>query len=300
MTTDFFDSAFQVRKRFWQRRRVARIFDILFDGRIALEMRHVKRNAERLPLRDVLVAAVVVPQRVADLQRVLGDFGRTRHRVEVCRAPMGRRGKFDNINIALKDHELDRFDWLVVTDDDVQLPPNFLDSFLYIAEAMNLKIAQPAHRCLSYTSTTFNYRRWNVLGRATRFVECGPVTAFHRDIVPYVVPFPPLRWAWGTDLAWGTVAAQHGMAIGVVDCTPIEHLKGVALDYDAAPAVDEARAFLASSGVLQTREELLVDTRVLRTVRGGAIENVNARSPDDYPARGVIQSSNTTLARPNF
>ena len=38
---------------------------------------------------------------------------------------MGDRGKFDNINVALQGYWLDQFDWLIVTDDDVRLPPNY-------------------------------------------------------------------------------------------------------------------------------------------------------------------------------
>lgn len=229
-------------------------------------MRAVQEGAERRPPRDVLVATVAVPQRTAQMERVLADFRRSRHRVSVCTAPMGNRGKFENINEALTGRQVETFDWLIVTDDDVQLPPRFLDTFLFVAEAMELKIAQPAHRCLSYATFPFNYRMWNSLGRVTRYVESGPITAFHRDVIPHVLPFPALRWAWGTDITWSVAAEREGMAIGIVDCAPIEHVKPVASTYDVAPALAEARAFLAGLGITATLEERFVNTRVLRSL----------------------------------
>jgi hypothetical protein len=179
---------------------------------------------------------------------------------------MAERGKFANINEALKQRDLSRFDWLIITDDDVVLPPRFMDVFLYVAEAMGLKIAQPAHRCLSYTTFTFNYRKWNSLGRVTRYVESGPVTAFHRDVIPHVVPFPTLRWAWGIDIAWSVTAERLGMPIGIVDCTPLEHVKQVASTYDVSPAIAEARAFLHQCNIPSSRKALFVETRVVKTL----------------------------------
>jgi hypothetical protein len=266
MAADFFDSTYCERKQFWQRRRVARFFDLLFDLRIASRTRAVQQSAEQHPRREVLVATVAVPQRSADLRAVLAEFNRSRHRVSFCAAPMGDRGKFDNINVALHGYALDQMDWLVVTDDDVRLPPKFLDTFLFVAEAMHLKIAQPAHCCRSYATFTFGYRKWNSLGRATRYVESGPITAFHRDVFPYILPFPTLRWAWGTDIAWSVTAQRQGMAIGVVDCTPIEHLKPVAKNYPVASAIAEARSFLTNCGIAPVREEMFVDMRVLQKV----------------------------------
>jgi hypothetical protein len=266
MAVDFFDSTYCERKQFWQRRRVGRFFDFLFDLRIAPRIRAVQQSAEQPPRRNVLVATVAVPQRAASLQVVLAEFNRSRHRVSVCATPMGDRGKFDNINVALQGYWLDQFDWLIVTDDDVRLPPKFLDTFLFVAEAMNLKIAQPAHCCRSYATFTFSYRKWNSLGRATRYVESGPITAFHRDVIPHVLPFPALRWAWGTDIAWSVAADRQGMAIGIVDCTPIEHLKPVAKNYPVASAIAEARIFLTDCNIAPVREEMLVDMRVLQKV----------------------------------
>ncbi len=267
---DFFSSKAFQRKRPWQRRRVARWFDTLFDRRIAGAMRVVARQAAATPPRQVLVVSIAMPGRSAGLDALIADLARSRHAITACVAPMGDRGKFENINLALADHDLDRFDWLIVIDDDVALPPGFLDNFLLLAERLDLKIAQPAHRCLSYASFTFNHRRWNTLARVTRYVEDGPVTAFHRDILPHVLPFPALRWAWGTDIAFCAEAAARQMRVGIVDAVPVEHLRPVAGGYRAETALAEARAFLAERGLAPTRGFLFTDVATWRRLPGPA------------------------------
>lgn len=264
--SDLFRSKFGNRKYPWQRRRVAKVFDLLFDVRISREMRNVRKRAKELAPRTILVASVAVPDRSDELHRVFADFRRSHHEVTVCEAPMKDQGKFDNINIALKDFQLEKFDWLIVTDDDVRLPPNFLDDFIYVADKLELKIAQPAHRCRSYVSYPFNHRKWSVLGRVTHFVECGPITAFHRDVFKQVIPFPALRWAWGTDIAWSVAAGREHVAIGIVDCTPVEHLKPVAGNYKYGKAITEAREFLESRHIPADPEQLFVNVSELRSV----------------------------------
>jgi hypothetical protein len=146
---------------------------------------------------------------------------------------------------------------MVVLDDDVALPPRFLDTFLYLADRAELKICMPAHRFRSHQSYALTQRRWNSLVRTTNFVECGPITAFHREVFPYVLPFPNLRWAWGTDLAWSEHGKRQDFRIGIVDATPIEHLRPVAASYRSRDARLEADAFLVEMGAGISRKEAL-------------------------------------------
>src|SRR3712207_6895662 len=46
----------------------------------------------------------------------------TRHAVTVATAPTGTRGKFENLNALLAEHDARAHDWLLVVDDDVALP----------------------------------------------------------------------------------------------------------------------------------------------------------------------------------
>ena len=126
----------------------------------------------------------------------------------------------------------------------MKLPRGFLDAFLLCAESFGFALAQPAHAFASHAAWTVTRRRPGVLARRTRFVEIGPVTAVRGDAFGVLLPFPPLRMGWGLDAHWGAVAAEHGWSVGVVDATPIRHLRPVAGGYPRDAAVAEAEAFL--------------------------------------------------------
>jgi hypothetical protein len=51
---------------------------------------------------------------------------------------------------------------------------------------------------------------------------------------------------WGLDAHWSAAAAGAGLPLGIVDITPIRHLRPVAADYPHAAAEEEARRFLAN------------------------------------------------------
>jgi hypothetical protein len=241
------------------------VTDLLFDLRLMLHLgyRALARKAARMPIRRIHVASVDVPAHHRDLEGVLRALKNTRHIVTVSLTPLGDRGKFENINLALRNLNLDLIDWLIVVDDDVALPPHFLDRFVCASEAAFLKIAQPAHRFHSYTTWEITQRVWNSLVHTTRFVECGPLTAFHRDVFRHVLPFPETRWGWGLDVIWSEIARREGFGIGIVDATPIKHLRQVAQAYNADAAHCEARRLLQRFGVHRGNREILEMTAVL-------------------------------------
>jgi hypothetical protein len=175
------------------------------------------------------------------------------------------RGKFENLNALIAGQPLDGVDWLLVVDDDVGLPPAFLDIFLHLVEAGELRLAQPAHRLRSHAAWDVTRRRPAADWRETTFVEIGPVTAFHRDTFMTLLPFPDLRMGWGLDLHWSAVAREHGWKIGVVDAVAVAHaLRPAAAGYGRAEAIAEARAFLLDRPYVR-RDEV----RTLATHRDG-------------------------------
>jgi hypothetical protein len=185
------------------------------------------------------------------------------HRVEVVTGGPGTRGKFENLNALLAGRDLGAVDWLIVADDDVVLPPGFLDRFLALAERFDLRLAQPAHRLASHAAWPVTRRRPASLARETAFVEIGPVTAFHRSTFAALLPFPALRMGWGLDAHWSAVAREHGWRMGVVDATPVLHTIPQAASYPREEAVAEARAFLAGRPYV-TRDEAAVTLRTHR------------------------------------
>jgi GT2 family glycosyltransferase len=221
--------------------------DVALDLRETLAGRRARltRAAASSPAnRRVLVLGVERPGGLMNAARE--ELLRSRHAVEMHTAPPGELGKFENLNALLAAHPPGGFDWLLVVDDDVALPRNFLDRFVHLAEAHGLRLAQPAHRLHSHAAWEITRRRPGVSARETTFVEIGPVTAFHRDTFSTLLPFPAVRMGWGLDVHWAAVARARGWPIGIIDATPVGHtISPVGGSYGREDAIAEARAFLA-------------------------------------------------------
>ena len=206
----------------------------------------LRRAARRWPRRRVLALGVERTDRRNLLAAARSELDRSRHAVEFASVPVGDRGKFENLNALLAQHPAEGHDWLLVIDDDVALPPGFLDTFLFLAERFGLVLAQPAHRRRSHAAWEVTRRHAASVVRETAFVEIGPVAAFQAVTFDPLLPFPPLRIGWGLDAHWSAIARRHGWRIGVVDATPVRHgLRPIAGAYSRDDALAEARAFLA-------------------------------------------------------
>ena len=203
----------------------------------------------------MLVLGVWRPERHGLSERIRGELSGSRHDVAVhTLAPRGG-GKFETLNRLLAEHPADEHDWLLVVDDDVELPRGFLDRFLFLCERFSLQLAQPAHGLDSHAAWPLTRRRPRSVARETRFVEIGPVTAFARPTFAVLLPFPELRMGWGLDAHWAALAAEHGWRCGIVDAVPIHHRAAPAADaYPREAAVAEARAFLAKRPYLSAGE----------------------------------------------
>jgi len=249
-----------------RRAALRRAGDRRLDRRTHGRRRALRRKAEAAgsPRRRVLVLGVERPDVANTMAASHAELARSVHDVEVRTAVAGEAGKFENLNRLLGQASLDRVDWLLVVDDDVDLPTGFLDVFLLACEDAGLRLAQPAHRLASHAAWDVTRRRdgagdW----RETTFVEIGPVTAFHRDTFRALLPFPDLRMGWGLDAHWSALARSHGWPIGVVDVTPVGHvLRPVADSYPREDAVAEGAAFLRTRPYVHRD-----DVRTLRTGR---------------------------------
>jgi GT2 family glycosyltransferase len=208
----------------------------------------LRRAARRVPpRRRVLVVSVARPEHAATTAAAVAELERSRHEVELAlAAPAPGAGKWANVNLALGARDLAGVDWLVIVDDDVVLPRPFLDPFLLVAERFGFELAQPAHAFASNAAWRVTRRRPGAVARRTAFVEIGPVTALHAPTFATLLPFPDLQMGWGLDAHWGAVAAERGWPAGIVDATPVRHLRPVAGDYPREAALAEAEAFLAT------------------------------------------------------
>lgn len=208
----------------------------------------LRRAARLWPRRRVLALGVERSDVPNVLAQARAELDRSRHEVTFAATATaaGGRGKFENLNDLLAEHPAAGHDWLLLVDDDVVLPPGFLDVFVCLAEHFDFSLAQPAHRWRSHAAWQVTRRRPGVLARQTRYVEIGPVCALRAGTFDALLPFPELRFGWGLDLHWSALARERGWREGVIDATPVLHgLRRIASSYDRGDAVAETRAFLA-------------------------------------------------------
>jgi hypothetical protein len=207
------------------------------------------------PARRVLALCVERPEHGGRVTAIREQLARSRHQVELRRAPPADAGKFENLNMMLDGAALAEYDWLIAIDDDIALPRGFLDRFLFLAERFGLDLAQPAHRAASHAAWRVTRRRPGTVVRETRFVEIGPVTALARSTFSTLLPFPDLRMGWGLDLRWGALARDRGWRCGVIDGVAISHRAApTGAAYSREQAVAEARAFLHDRPHLRAEE----------------------------------------------
>ena len=238
--------------------RRASLRDLALDAALrarGFPKRLARDAADEPPRRRVLALGIERTDVPGLMPAARAELERTRHDLTVATTPAGDRGKWENIDALLEEHPAKGHDWLLVIDDDVVLPEGFLDGLIFLAERFDLRIAQPAHRRRSNAAWEVTRRVPNSVVRETRFVEIGPVTAFHASTFDTLLPFPELRMGWGLDLHWAALAEERGWRIGVVDALPIKHgLREVGGGYPTGAAVEEARAFLANRPYVRAGE----------------------------------------------
>lgn len=224
--------------------------------RLSGSRRRLERAASSSPpAREVLVLSVEREQNAALARAARAELVRSRHHVHIhTGAPQGR-GKFENLNALLASHPAQGHDWLIVIDDDVELPRGFLDRLLFLCERFSLALAQPAHRLRSHAAWPVTRRRAGSIVRESAFVEIGPVTAFAAVTFPVLLPFPELRMGWGLDAHWAALAREHGWRCGILDAVAISHRAApAAAAYSREAAIAEAQSFLAQRPYLTARE----------------------------------------------
>ena len=247
-------------------RKIGPILDQIFDLRLAATgiSSRIKCAAELFPpIRNVLIVGIEVPSRPEFMAHVRATLPSSRHIVNFSSKVMEPgRAKFDNLNDLLRESLTDSIDWLIVTDDDIAVPSDFLNRFIYLLEKFDFKIGQPAHNLRSYATYLITRRHWRTIARRTNFVEIGPLVALHRETFPDIIPFPSVGMGWGLDNHWAYLAREKGWPIGVIDALPIQHLRPTGSGYNADKARMEGERFLETHRGLTPREALKTVTEM--------------------------------------
>jgi hypothetical protein len=172
------------------------------------------------------------PEAIRDL-----TIGSTRSRVP----------KFTLLNTMVGE-ALDDFDYVIVTDDDVDLPAGFVDAYLAQVERFDFALAQPARTHDSFIDHPFVEQLDGLDARRTQFVEIGPVFSIRRDAARHLLPFDETSpMGWGYDFVWPKVLHDAGLNLGIVDATPVAHrLRKPVAEYHHGTVDGEMRDYLAT------------------------------------------------------
>jgi hypothetical protein len=166
----------------------------------------------------------------------------------------GKGAKFVLLNSLLNVKRVADFDWVLVLDDDVAMHRGSLATFVAIAEASGMSLAQPAHSFSRYRSFRVNCCHPLSVARLTSYVEIGPVFAVSSRWAPRILPFPEeFEMGWGLDVVWSDLL-REGARLGVVDWVTLNHLSPLAKDYDRSPEYQRMLETLHERGYSSLRE----------------------------------------------
>jgi hypothetical protein len=170
-----------------------------------------------------------------------------------------KAGKFVLINRLLAAVPAGSYDYLLVIDDDIELPPDFIDRYFGWVERCDLALAQPARTHDSSIDHVIVEQLDGLDCRQTRFVEIGPCFSLRADAAGSILPFDEAApMGWGLDFVWPLAIARAGLKMGIVDAAPVRHgaRRTVSL-YDHAQTDQAMRDYLAGRPHL-TKDEAFV------------------------------------------
>jgi hypothetical protein len=168
--------------------------------------------------------------------------------------------KFSLVNRLLGHVDLHAFEYIIVTDDDIQLPIGFVDRYLALVSRYDLALAQPARTHDSYTDHYFVKQLHGINARWTRFVEIGPLFSLHSSTFNHFLPFDETSpMGWGNDFVWPTMIENKGLKMGIVDAVPVTHnMRKPAVFYDHATSTKHMAKYLAERPHLSKEEAFFI------------------------------------------
>jgi hypothetical protein len=175
--------------------------------------------------------------------------------ISIVRQP---KSKFALMNGLLKD--IESFEYVIIADDDVDLPPRFVDRYVAYVEKFQFALSQPARSQDSYIDHLFTTRMPGIDGRLTRFVEIGPIVCIHRSAFGVLFPFDErFPMGFGYDFIWPVLMEKRGLRMGIIDATPVSHtIRKPGVNYPARQAMDSMAELLAATPHLSRAEAYTV------------------------------------------
>ena len=225
--------------------------------------------------QHVLVLGVYMRNKPNLAPKIAADLACSRHQVTQAWAALGDGengfaemqkltvmaltepvSKFVLLNRMLRMHDLSRFTHVLVTDDDIELPPRFLDTFVGLQVRYGFALAQPARSQQSNVDHLVTLESHARMARQTRFVEIGPLFSIAAAAFPVVLPFDESFYmGWGLDHVWPVLLQRAQLTLGVVDVAAVHHrFRPVASTYSGANAREHMASLLAQRDCIAPRD----------------------------------------------
>jgi hypothetical protein len=168
--------------------------------------------------------------------------------------------KFTLINRLLQGIPIADYAFVVVCDDDILLPLNFLDTYLSIVRKYDFALSQPARTHESHIDHAFVEQFDGLIARETRFVEIGPLFCVRRDAGGLLLPFDEQSpMGWGYDRVWPCVLESARLKLGIVDRVPVAHtVRKPVSHYHHATADDQMKRYLQERQHLSNQDAFFV------------------------------------------
>jgi hypothetical protein len=243
------------------------------------KLAHVVRNAiggvtpvlsyasttDAIAPQRVLVLGVYLSDHPNTAAHLVQEFGRgRRHRITQDWARLGQSPtaadvaavtrwssdrmipKFTALNRLLAAHDLNAYDHILISDDDVRVRRGFIDTYLHFQVRCDLALSQPARTAVSYVSYQESRRVRGAQVRETDFVEIGPLFCISRAAFEHVVPFDESSdMGYGYDLVWPRQMQAAGLRMGTIDACPIDHsIRRIGETYSQAAHMERMQAYL--------------------------------------------------------
>lgn len=168
--------------------------------------------------------------------------------------------KFVILNRVLGSTNLCDYNYVVITDDDIELPPFFLDRYLAWVGKYNFALAQPARTHDSYIDHRFVEQLDGISARQTRYVEIGPLFSMREDALPILTPFDVTSpMGWGYDFTWPVTIDAAKLKMGIVDAVPVSHrMRKPVANYVHSDADGQMKEYLAGRSHLKPEEAFYI------------------------------------------
>jgi hypothetical protein len=168
--------------------------------------------------------------------------------------------KFVILNRLLSSTKVCDYDYVIITDDDIELPAIFLDRYLKWIGRYDFALAQPARTHDSYIDHRFVEQLDGITARQTRYVEIGPLFSMRADALPTLTPFDVTTpMGWGYDFTWPLAMDAAKLKMGIVDAVPVSHkLRASVTNYLHSDAELQMKKYLAGRPHLKPEEAFYI------------------------------------------